>query len=191
MQAKRDVIVDSALRLFKQQGINSTGVAAISDAANTSKKTLYKYFSSKEELVLAALRKDDEIGRNALLNYIQRAQGEPIEKILSIFDFYHGWFNSPTFTGCMFTNSAAEIADTHEPSRRVCAEHKLIIAEYIEKLLRKAGVLEPVEKAKQLNLLLEGAIVYAFVIKDKNSAITAKSMAELILKQATPRSAQH
>ncbi len=179
--SKREVVVDTALKLFKTKGINSTGVEEIIKTANISKKTLYNHFKSKEELVLATLRKDDEIGRNALMKFAEQASDDPIQKIMAIFDFYKMWFESPTFKGCLFINSAAEIAEDSNSLKHVCTEHKILIAKYIEKLAEQSHVKNPKELAKRLNLLLEGAIVYAFVVKDDQSALRAKEMANITI----------
>lgn len=187
MHSKREALINSALNLFKHNGINTTGVEAIVSQAGVSKKTLYNHFKSKEELLLAVLRKDDELGRNALMQYAEKQAETPEDKILAIFDFYGLWFNGENFKGCFFSNSAAEIADELAPSRRICAEHKLLIANYIQKLATQAGVNAPEELAWQLNLLLEGSIVYASVIGDKQAATKARKMAGIILNDALPQ----
>lgn len=179
--SKREAVVDTALKLFKTNGINSTGVEEIVKTAEVSKKTLYNHFKSKEELVLTALRKDDEIGRNALMKFADQASDDPIQKIMAIFDFYQMWFASHSFKGCLFINSAAEIAVDSEPLKHLCAEHKILIANYIEKLAEQAHANDPKELAKRLNLLLEGAIVYAFVVRDDEAAERAKEMAKIYL----------
>jgi len=52
--------VVAATELFYSQGVRATGVDAIVKAANTTKMSLYKYFLSKDDLVIAFLRKRDE-----------------------------------------------------------------------------------------------------------------------------------
>jgi AcrR family transcriptional regulator len=49
--AKREAILDSAVRLFATQGVSSTPTAAISRAARTAEGTLFTYFPTKEALV--------------------------------------------------------------------------------------------------------------------------------------------
>lgn len=47
----RQAIIASAERLFEEKGFDAVTVAEIADAANVSKKTLFTYFRSKEELI--------------------------------------------------------------------------------------------------------------------------------------------
>jgi AcrR family transcriptional regulator len=49
----RAAILDAAERLFAADGYDGVTVAAIADAAGTSVKTLFTYFDSKQDLVLA------------------------------------------------------------------------------------------------------------------------------------------
>lgn len=49
--AKRRQILDAARPLFLSQGFEGTSMDAITAAARVSKRTLYKYYASKEELL--------------------------------------------------------------------------------------------------------------------------------------------
>ncbi len=50
---KRNVILDAALRTFARRGYTDTKVAEIASEASVAEGTLYNYFQSKEELLLA------------------------------------------------------------------------------------------------------------------------------------------
>src|SRR5436305_10867155 len=52
----RDRILAAASELFYRHGIRAVGVEAIAEAAGTNKMTLYRHFSSKDELVAEYLR---------------------------------------------------------------------------------------------------------------------------------------
>src|SRR5438046_9195384 len=52
----RERIRVAASDLFYRHGIRAVGVEAIAEAAGTNKMTLYRHFSSKDELVAAYLR---------------------------------------------------------------------------------------------------------------------------------------
>jgi AcrR family transcriptional regulator len=51
-QRTRQVLSDTAIRLFLASGFDQVGVADIAAAAEVSKPTLFKYFPTKEDLVL-------------------------------------------------------------------------------------------------------------------------------------------
>jgi TetR/AcrR family fatty acid metabolism transcriptional regulator len=50
---KRSVILDSAVRIFSELGYSKTGVHDIAKSAGVGISTIYKYFSSKEELLFS------------------------------------------------------------------------------------------------------------------------------------------
>src|SRR5258705_9667119 len=52
----KDRILAAAGDLFYRHGIRAVGVEAIAEAAGTNKMTLYRHFSSKDELVAECLR---------------------------------------------------------------------------------------------------------------------------------------
>jgi AcrR family transcriptional regulator len=59
--SKKDVIVSAALQLCYRNGFNATGIERIIKETGVSKKTLYNHFRSKDKLMLATVRKRDEL----------------------------------------------------------------------------------------------------------------------------------
>src|SRR5580700_7159473 len=53
--SKRQVILESAYRLFRAQGFDGTSMADITSQVGGSKATLYSHFSSKEELFVECM----------------------------------------------------------------------------------------------------------------------------------------
>jgi AcrR family transcriptional regulator len=182
--SKREQIIDNALKLFYQNGFNATGVDRIISEAGVSKKTLYNHFRSKNELILAVLRKRDELFRNNMMRETERMAKEPRDRLLALFDVMGNWFHEKSFSGCMFINASAEFSDLKDPCHVLCAEHKKLICDYIEELAKQAGAQDPLELAKQLNLLIEGAIVNAHVEGDLEAGQRAKRMGEFLVDLA-------
>ncbi|MDH2435466.1 helix-turn-helix domain containing protein [Pokkaliibacter sp. MBI-7] len=57
--ARKQAIAQSAVRLFEQQGFSATTVEQIAREAGVSSPTVFKYFSSKQEILLEMLREQD------------------------------------------------------------------------------------------------------------------------------------
>ena len=51
--SKRDAILQAAADIFHEQGFEGASMAGIATRVGGSKSTLYRYFSSKEELFVA------------------------------------------------------------------------------------------------------------------------------------------
>jgi AcrR family transcriptional regulator len=162
--SRRDELVDAAMKIFYRNGFHNTGLDQIQKESGISKMTLYNHFKSKGELIVAALRRRDEIFRNQLMKFVEASSKDPIDRLMAVFSYHETWFDQDSFRGCMFINASAEFCDCECPARRVSAEHKLSIVRYLEELCLAAGLEDPAELAQQLNLVLEGSIVNAHVV---------------------------
>lgn len=177
-------ILDVASDLFYRQGIRAVGVDAIVARAGIAKMTLYQHFGSKEDLILAFLRRRDERWRAWLRTAVERRATLPKERLLAIFDALAEWFAAPEFRGCAFINTAIEVADPAHPAHRVALEHKQLMQAYIAELAREAGVRESEPLSRRLLLLVEGAVVTAQVGTDPAPARQARQAAEVLITSA-------
>ncbi|WGS83968.1 TetR/AcrR family transcriptional regulator [Methylomonas sp. UP202] len=152
-------ILQAASELFYSQGIKATGVEAIVKMAGTNKMTLYNYFPSKDDLVVAFLRKRDEEFRSWLVGRVNDKASEPKHKLLAIFDVIGEWLDIPEFRGCAFINAAAEFPLEGNPVHQVSTEFYDNFRCYMSDLAKQCGITSADSLALQLSLLVEGAIV--------------------------------
>lgn len=178
---RREHLLDTAIGLFCEHGYHGTGIDRILGEAGVSKKTLYTHFRSKEELILAALRKYDGLFRNDFMRQVDLQGKTPKEKLLAVFDVAESWFAQKKFFGCMFINVIGEYSQNDSPIRDISKQFKRSMREYIRELCIQAKAAEPDSLADQLALLLEGAIVTAQVSQQVDSARTAKEIARRLL----------
>ncbi len=186
--SKREQLVDTARRLFYENGIHATGIDKILAEAGVSKMTLYKHFKSKEELVLAAIRRHDEMSRNEFMREVERRALNPLERLLAVFDVLGEWCSMDGFHGCPFINAAAEYGEPESPIRQACAEHNRMFYTYMRDLAAAAGAAEPEELARQLAFLVQGAIVIAYVNGDADAAKVAGNAARILTENALKES---
>ena len=122
--AARERILDAASAAFYARGLGAVGVDAIVEDAGVAKATLYRHFRTKDDLVVAFLRRRDERWRAWLRDAVERlAGGRPAERPLCVFDALGEWFASEEFRGCAFINAATEIADPAHPARSAVEDH--------------------------------------------------------------------
>lgn len=86
-------ILATATRLFYQEGIHSIGVDRIAVEAGVTKKTLYDRSGSKEQLVLAYLRRREDQWRKALEAGLLRNPNPGPERVLTVFDAAGQWYS--------------------------------------------------------------------------------------------------
>lgn len=177
MNAKKLLLIKTALQLFYSNGINSVGISEIVKESGVAKKTLYHHFSSKEQLVLATLKYRDHLFCQWLESILNSKQTGK-ESILALFYALDNWFNNRVaeldeFKGCYFINTAAEYGDPNSLARLSCKEHKhkisLLIKEKVSMFIKKKDECEVVSNA--ISLLKEGAIVSASVEGNIDAAL--------------------
>jgi AcrR family transcriptional regulator len=186
--SKKEHLVETAVKLFGRFGFHATGIDKILQEAGVARMTLYKHFRSKDELILAALRRRDEQFRIWFKSAIEKTGGTPAERLLASFDALDEWFAGKAFagvpfTGCSFINATAEFSETNHPVHQLAAEHKRLILEYLRLLASSAGARDPDGLAWSISLLHEGAIVTAQVSSDPRAAQGAKEIARTVMAQ--------
>src|SRR5262245_61425521 len=79
--SKREELIDTALRLFSRHGYRATGIDTILAEAGVAKMTLYHHFKSKDELIVAALKKRDAEWRTWFVRRVDELGRTPREKL--------------------------------------------------------------------------------------------------------------
>ena len=180
---KREQLIDTALCLFYQSGIHAVGINEVLVQSGIAKKTLYKYFESKDELILACVVERD---RRYIEWFTKRCldSGSVITFIERVFTALDDWINNRAselgrFEGCFFVNTAAEYSDEKCAIYLQCKQHKYNIKHLFHEQL-SSNILNENSVELMLDTLLllkEGAINCAYVMGDKQAAIKAKKIA--------------
>ncbi len=181
---KREQLLDAALRLFYRDGFHATGIDTVVAEAGVARMTLYKHFRSKDDLILAALRRRDEQFRAWFMGEVEHRAKSPHDRLLAIFDVLEEWHAGRAgqpFRGCAFVKAIAEYSDPDSPVHRAAAEHKRLMRDYIERLASAAGLPEPGEIADEFAILIEGATVLAQTNAGSAPARRAHAMAEALI----------
>ncbi|MCG8360614.1 MAG: TetR/AcrR family transcriptional regulator [Kiloniellales bacterium] len=182
--SRRDALIDTASALFDRDGFHATGIDKVLAEAGVAKMTLYKHFRSKDELILAALRRRDETFRNSFIRRVERKARDPRGRLLAVFEALGEWFEESNFHGCLFMSAAAEFKSLENPIHAACAEHKRLMVTYLRGLAEAAGADDPLRLAKQLNLLIEGASATAHVCGGSEPARLAQDAARTLIEAA-------
>ncbi len=179
----KDIIIDTASRLFYKQGYHSTGITQIIAEADTVKATFYQHFPSKDALGEAYLRKRHAEWLGDLEAYLARYE-KSAEKLLGIFEFLAQWLVREEFRGCAFLNITSEFPDAAHPIRGQVKAHKHTMQGYVQGLVAQMTLPEGKNKeviARSIYLLAEGAIVESQVHGDAWPVATAKEAVKMLL----------
>ncbi|PFG56458.1 TetR family transcriptional regulator [Vibrio sp. ES.051] len=172
MSKKRQILIDTALALFYQNGINSIGINEILKCAGVAKKTLYTDFDSKEALILATLHQRHDRFIHWLDSKLSESDSDT-SVINNLFNALESWFDSKEpelgdFRGCFFINTSAEFSDTNSEIAHFCNHHKQQVREVIQRHLRSNDPL----LLESICVLKEGAIITAYMSSDSHTVIT-------------------
>jgi AcrR family transcriptional regulator len=175
-------LLQAAAALFYSQGIKATGVDAIVKAADTTKMSLYKYFPSKDDLVLAYLCQSAADMKSKIFAGLAHYDSDPKTQLLAIFDVFDELLASPEFRGCPFINAAAEFAVEDNPVLKAADQFYLEFRQLLAELARNANVYQADELAQQLSMLIVGAIVSEQLNRGSGAMAVARRTAQVLIE---------
>ncbi len=170
----RERILSASRQLFRDQGINRTGMDQLCAVAKVSKQTLYQHFPGKDELIAEHLRRFDP---DILPEVFDRTDLTPRERLLAAFDI------QPPL--CPFIAAAVEIHDPGHPARVYARDYKKALAARLAETAREAGAANPEQLGEQLALLLDGAAARSRVLNSTTFS-TAAAIAAVLIDNAIP-----
>jgi AcrR family transcriptional regulator len=181
----KERIIETATRLFYQQGYNNTGINQILEEAQVAKASLYLHFGSKEVLGEEYLKAARVEWFGALEKWTAKKKS-PIQKVLACFDFLEYALRTNEFRGCKFINMLAELADSNSNMQKQILEHKAKLRNYIKDFVKESLGSENVDHKEivgdSVYLLFEGAIVESKIYKDTWPVKSAKKLVKILLE---------
>ncbi len=163
----RDRLIEAARDLFIAQGYASTGIAQILKTAGARSGSLYHFFATKEDLLLAVLDWYRQNIRPALLDPIWQRISDPIERVFALLDGYRKMLLYTEFRhGCPIGNLALEVCETHPNARALINRNFDLWLEAVGSCFEEAAGRLPVDTdPKELAVFvlttMEGAVMLA------------------------------
>lgn len=181
----REKILTTAEQLIYQNGIHATGMDLLVKTSGVARKSIYRYFATKDDVAAAALKERDE--RWMCWFRTESDKGDtPQARIVNMFTVLRSWFESEGFRGCAFINTAGEVGDPTDPVRQIAKLHKQKLLDYTRELTGQLNIEHPEVLARQLFILIEGAITMSYVMGDSSAADSAKEVAIRLLEPVAP-----
>lgn len=88
VEGTRDRLVMAALELFARQGYEATGLKEVLSQAKANSGSLYYFFKSKEDLLLAVLDKYVELLDAVIMRPAFERTDDPVERIFAVLEGY-------------------------------------------------------------------------------------------------------
>jgi AcrR family transcriptional regulator len=179
----RERLLTAADELFYSEGVQSVGIERVLERAGVAKASLYNLFGNKEGLVLAYLQRRHDGTTEQLLAEVNRHR-DPRRRILALFDAQAQVFAQPGFRGCAFVSAFAE-APLGGSVAQSAGEFRGWVRNLLISLAQEAGAADPLELARQLNVIYDGAITAAWMDHDPSIASSSRAAAQALLAAAT------
>lgn len=182
IEGKKLEIVKYAFDRFYDGGFHATGMEAALAGSGISKRTLYKYFPSKEDLIEAVLQLYSDSVVRELFDPVADVS-DPREQIIAFFDVRKTRGRMLT-RGCLGMKAAQEFAGKHDGIVELGIHANSRGEVKFLELCKQAGFDKPQRLAKQLNLILQGALVLSHASGDTVPFLLAKDAAIALLEKA-------
>ncbi|GAL13330.1 transcriptional regulator TetR family [Vibrio astriarenae] len=156
---------------FSQLGFAEPSVAQLKKACSVSLRTLYKYFPSKEEMIVGALEHRHQRYIALLEQDVPSAQQAAL---LSVMDKLEGWMLEYAPTGCMSMNAISAFPENEHIVSAV-DQHKKDVRALLSRFCGSD------ELGTAVFLLHEG-VSSAWPLLGKDAVVYAKNALKLMIK---------
>jgi TetR/AcrR family transcriptional regulator, transcriptional repressor for nem operon len=159
--------IDVAMRLFWEKGYGATSIADILHGAGANAGSLYHCFPTKQDLLIAVLRRYHTGIHRMLLEPAWQGVSDPIEKIFALLARYREALVATDCTyGCPIGSLALELHEPDPVVRKLLAANFTAWTGAIERCLLEAGTRLPRgtnrrELASFILTAMEGGVMQA------------------------------
>ncbi len=152
-------IMSAARELFYNQGIRAIGVDEIVKTAGVTKPSLYRSFTSKDELAASYLKQYDGEFWARFDEAVAAHPGAPRAQVVAFLTRVGKRTQKPGYRGCGMTNATVEYPDRSHPARVVSEENKKELRRRLHAMARAMGAKDAETLGDGLLLLIEGAYI--------------------------------
>ncbi len=177
----REKILSVADDLFYREGIRAVGVDTIIAKSKVAKTTLYKYFSSKDDLVVAYLESRNQLFWELLEERLKKHSGDYKQQLLEIFVWLDSLLDCDDSYGCPFLIVASEFPERDYPGHQVAVTHKLKMRSRMEELIELTGIKKAEELSAALLMLIDGAFAERRLFQQHNNGVSLEKAAKVMI----------
>lgn len=179
--SKRETVLDTADRLFYEEGFHATGIDRVVEKAGVARMTLYNHFASKEALVMAVLHRRQ---RQYFVFLYEAAASGGEEPLLAVVDAHCRWLTSKGSRGCFLVKAMAEY-EAHLPAvHEMAVRYKQELLALIRELLARSDITAEGFVDEEILLVLEGGYSLVQVLGPERSAQQTRGLVARLLARA-------
>lgn len=163
----KERVVEAARVLFWEKGFETTSLQDVTQKANVRAGSLYYFFRTKQELLLAVLDRYVDLLWPAVIEPAFAREHDPIGRIFAILEGYRQGLIFTGFAhGCPIGNLALEVSDDYPVAREKIAKNFEGWRSWIRKCLEEASDRLPASVDRErlaifVLTVMEGAVMQA------------------------------
>ncbi|MEU1440880.1 TetR/AcrR family transcriptional regulator [Streptomyces mirabilis] len=174
----RERLLEAAASLTYQEGVG-VGVDALCKAAGVSKRSMYRLFESKDELLTASLEERITAFTARLLPAADDGR-PPRERILHVFEQVESRAGAPEFRGCRYLAVQIELKDEGHPASQVVRRVRGNLTAFFRAEAERGGASDPDLLAWQLSFTFDGAVARAGIRTENLAGLIAPTVSALL-----------
>ena len=177
----RERILKVASLLFYQYGIQAVGVDRIIAESEVAKTTLYRYFPSKDDLIVAFLEERDRLFWEYFDAAVSKYPDDGKAQLLAVCEWIDELLAKPECYGCPFLITTSEFPQLDYPAHQVAIAHKKEMLRRLITLAENANILDAEQLGKYLLLLIDGAFSQRRLFGLNGFASNLKEAGEMLI----------
>jgi AcrR family transcriptional regulator len=179
--SRRDAILDRAVEVASQEGLEGLTIGRLSSELGLSKSGLFGHFGSKEELQLAAV---DAASAVFVREVIEPTLSEPegAARLRAYCDRWVGYLERKVFSGgCFFAAASTEFDGRPGPVREKLRGNQTAWLGELAKQAKLAGADDPDQLVFQVYSLIQGANAHHQLFDDEGVFAQARRAMDRLL----------
>jgi len=182
MKNTKQKILQAATELFDSRGINASGIDSIIAQSGIAKASLYKYFPSKNDLIIEYLQQKSKRLYTWLNQELAERDESAYEQLFALCELFEQWMSTADFQGLPFHIASVEFPDPAHPVNSCSVELSKELQNYLAKLAKKAGIKQAKTLAYQLAIIFEGGAMLERLNPKSGAAKRAKAAAITLIQ---------
>ena len=153
--SKREVVLDTAERLFYNEGFHATGIDRLASEAGVVRMTLYNHFASKEALIEAVLKRRYARYMDDLRDAVQ--ERGPGGAVHALAERHCDWLHERSTHGCIVIKAIGEFEGHDSPITALGYRLKNRLLQLIVEAMELDTGVRDTDTSERILMILEGA----------------------------------
>jgi AcrR family transcriptional regulator len=185
----RERILETATRLFNQFGVHAVGMQQIIDECGCGKNLLYGQFASKDDLVVAYLKRCSG-DWDAIVDGAKAAAGGADRQLVELVREVGVRVSEPGTRGCPLRTTFAEFPDRRHPAHRVSMDHFARVRTQLRDLAAETPAPDPERLADRIMFIIDGLYTNGPIFGGEGAKVAVAFAEDVVRTETSAKSVE-